>query len=116
MRNGIAAACLGLTFVATAGAQPLGTAFAYQGRLSVGGTPANGDHDFEFTLWDHPTAVAPANLLGTVSVPSLPVAGGIFAATLDFGPGQFVGQARWLQIAARPTGGGAYTTLTPRQE
>ena len=34
----------------SASAQTAGTAFAYQGRLTDGGSPANGDYDFEFTL------------------------------------------------------------------
>ncbi len=33
-------------------AQPLDTAFTYQGRLKDGGVPANGSYDFEFVLWD----------------------------------------------------------------
>src|SRR2546428_12533160 len=28
------------------------SAFTYQGRLTDGGTPANGNYDLQFTLWD----------------------------------------------------------------
>ena len=28
------------------------TAFTYQGRLTDGGTPANGNYDLQFALWD----------------------------------------------------------------
>src|SRR5205823_1688788 len=34
---------------------------------------------------------------------------------LDFGTGAFQGSARWLELAVRPTGGGTFTTLSPRQ-
>lgn len=44
-----------------------------------------------------------------------PVANGLFTVTLDFGAGVFDGNARWLEIAVRPAGGGAFTLLTPRQ-
>ena len=43
------------------------------------------------------------------------VTNGLFTVTLDFGTAAFQGDARWLQIAVRPTGGGSYTTLAPRQ-
>ena len=33
-------------------AAPVGTAFTYQGRLTDGGSPANGEYDFQFTLYD----------------------------------------------------------------
>ncbi len=32
-------------------ADPVSTAFTYQGRLVDGGNPANGLYDFEFTLY-----------------------------------------------------------------
>src|SRR5687767_1493366 len=31
-----------------------GSSFIYQGSLNSGGTPAYGDHDFRFTLYDAP--------------------------------------------------------------
>jgi hypothetical protein len=34
---------------------------------------------------------------------------------LDFGASPFLGEARWLEVAVRPTGIGTYSTLTPRQ-
>ncbi|GIV94152.1 MAG: hypothetical protein WHS83_06470 [Chloroflexus sp.] len=43
------------------------------------------------------------------------VSNGLFTVTLDFGPGAFTGDARWLQIAVRCTGDSGYTALTPRQ-
>ena len=32
------------------------TGFTYQGRLTDGGTPANGVYDLQFGLWDSQTA------------------------------------------------------------
>ncbi len=90
-----------------------GTGFTYQGSLNDGASPANGQYDFTFTLFD---ALAAGNQVGTI-VPMLnhTVTNGLFTVTLDFGTTAFQGDARWLQIAVRPTGGGSYTTLAPRQ-
>jgi len=42
------------------------------------------------------------------------VSNGLFTVTLDFGA-NFPGANRWLEIGVRTNGGGAYTTLSPRQ-
>lgn len=106
-------------FVGVGGAvaqQSLGAAFTYQGRLSSGTGAVNGACDFQFSLWDSP--VAPATQIGsTLTRPDVNVANGLFTVQLDFGATAFGGDARWLEVAVRcPTGAGAYTTLTPRQE
>ena len=44
-----------------------------------------------------------------------PVTNGLFTVTLDFGSGVFDGNARWLDIGVRTNGGGAFTSLSPRQ-
>src|SRR5262245_15624617 len=95
---------------------PLGTAFTYQGRLVANGSPATGSHDFEFRLFDAATARNAVGIL--VSLGNVPVTSGLFTVTLDFGssPHPFGAEARWLEIRVRPTGGGSYTTLLPRQE
>lgn len=41
--------CSWLVVLQSATAQ--GTAFTYQGRLVGAGGPANGPHDFQFSLW-----------------------------------------------------------------
>jgi hypothetical protein len=46
---------------------------------------------------------------------SVGVTNGLFNTTLDFGPGVFGGDARWLDIAVRTNGGSAFTPLAPRQ-
>ena len=88
------------------------TGFVYQGSLNSGGVVANGNHDFEFALFD---AVSGGAQLGaTITQSSVSVTNGIFAVSLDFGS-QFPGAQRFLEIRVRPTGVGAFTPLTPRQ-
>jgi hypothetical protein len=92
---------------------PMGSGFTYQGRLADGSAPASGSFDFEFRLFD--AAAGGAQVGSTVSTPAVAVASGLFTVTLDFGPAAFGPDARWLALAVRPAGGGAYTTLAPRQ-
>jgi hypothetical protein len=92
---------------------PVGTGFPYEGILLVGGTPANGPYDFTFTLYD--SLSGGAQVGSTVTVLNQTVTDGHFQALLDFGNMAFWGQARWIEIAWRPAGGGSYTTLTPRR-
>lgn len=92
---------------------PVGTGFTYQGFLTQSGA-ANGPWDFEFALFDDPAAGI--QIGATATVGDLPVAAGVFTATLNFGTGAFGGGARWLEIRVRPgASGGAYSTLVPRQ-
>jgi hypothetical protein len=39
----------------------VGTAFTYQGRLTDGGTPANGTYDLRFRLFNAPSAIERLN-------------------------------------------------------
>jgi hypothetical protein len=91
-----------------------GTAFTYQGRLNSGGGPAGGSYDLAFTVYD---TNAPAGnwIAGPVTNAAVAVSNGLFTVTLDFGAGVFTGNPRWLEVAVRTNGGGAFTTLTPRQ-
>src|SRR5215471_10761268 len=100
--------CLSLS---TAQAQQ--TAFTYQGRLNDGGSPANGNYDLQFALFDNPTSGAQVGATQTVS--NVSVSGGIFTASLDFGANAFPGANRFLEISARPSGAQSFTLLTPRQ-
>lgn len=88
------------------------TALAYQGNLRSAGAPANGPHDFEFALFD--SASGGLQVGTTVALNAVAVNAGGFSVELDFGA-QFPGAARFLEIRVRTTGGGAFTTLTPRQ-
>lgn len=88
------------------------TAFTYQGKLAVDGSPVSGNYDFQFTLWD---AVSSGMQLGMSSQSSVAVTAGVFTVTLDFGSSVFPGANRFLEINVRAAGGGAFTPLSPRQ-
>lgn len=89
------------------------TAFSYQGRLTDGSSPANGNYDLSFTLF----GVASGGSALTLShiVPTV-VSDGLFTVTPDFGALVFSGADRWLEVGARTNGGGTFTTLSPRQK
>lgn len=89
------------------------TGFSYQGSLKNADTPATGNYDFEFALFD--AASGGAQQGGTVQRLNVAVAGGVFSVSLDFGT-QFPGANRFLEIRVRAAGGGAFTTLTPREQ
>ncbi|MEJ5250286.1 MAG: hypothetical protein HPY54_04025 [Chthonomonadetes bacterium] len=85
--------------------------FTYQGMLKQTGVPANGNFDFQFSLW---TAAAGGSQVGsTLTRSNVNVAWGVFSVELDFG-NVWDGSDRYLQIAVRPAGSGSYTTLSPR--
>ena len=89
------------------------TEFTYQGRLLDASTPANGTYDLEFKLYD---VVIGGTAIGTQTRLAVPVSGGIFTVQLDFGgSAAFPGADRFLEIEVRTAGGGAFTTLSPRQ-
>jgi Chaperone of endosialidase len=98
--------------LSTAHAQ--GTAFTYQGRLNNGGVPANGIYDLQFTIYD--LATNGTLLAGPITNSTTGVSNGLFTVLLDFGATPFTGADRWLDIAVRTNGGGAFTTLNPRQK
>jgi hypothetical protein len=87
------------------------TSFSYQGFLNLNGTPANGNYDIQLALFDAPVGGSQLTVSSHVGVP---VVNGVFTAVLDYGL-QFPGAPRFFEIRVRPAGGGAYTTLLPRQ-
>ena len=92
---------------------PIGSGFTYQGRLAISGSPANGQYDLGFTLWD---ALSGGTMIGSpLTHLNQTVTNGLFTVQLDFGSGAFVGDGRWLEISVKPAGGPTFTTLTPRQ-
>ncbi|MEM7114593.1 MAG: pectinesterase family protein [Chloroflexota bacterium] len=93
-------------------ASPVGAAFTYQGRLNDNGVAANGSYDFEFSLYDD---LAAGVQVGSTVAQTIAVNGGVFTTSLDFGADAFDGEARYLEIAVQLSGGGGFTTLTPRQ-
>lgn len=108
IRTFAAAAVVGLATLAQA--QP----FTYQGRLEDSNLPANGSYDFELAVF--PVAAGGAQVGVTTTILNQPVTSGTFTVQVDPGSDVFDGQARWLEVRVRPAGGGAYTTLAPRQE
>lgn len=95
-------------------AEPVGSAFNYQGFLQEGGQPADGQYDMRFTL--HDQAAAGTQVAGPLLRENVAVANGLFMTTLDFGAGALGTNALWLEIAVRPgDDAGSFTVLTPRQ-
>jgi hypothetical protein len=95
-------------------AQSLGSAFTYQGQLKELGQPASGLYDLQVCLFDSPSGPTP--LVCAPDFDDVPVEGGLFAITLDFGSAPFVGQQRYMELRVRlGASGGAYTVLAPRQ-
>ena len=90
------------------------SAFTYQGSLNDNGSPANGFFDIFTELWDAPSGGAPVGTAITNN--AVEVVDGVFTVTLDFGAGVFDGSDRWLEIGVVTNGGGAFSTLSPRQE
>jgi photosystem II stability/assembly factor-like uncharacterized protein len=91
------------------------SAFTYQGKLNDGGSPANGQYDLVFRIFDtdtNPTPLAPEQIVDNV-----PVTAGIFNVELsfDFGPFTTIA-AQWIEVGVRPGAStGSFTRLTPRQ-
>jgi hypothetical protein len=101
-----------IAFVSPVEADPIGTAFTYQGQLAVNGAPANDNYDFIFALYNSSSS---GSELGSALITNgLPVSNGLFYTTLDFG-NQFSGTASWLSISVRTNNTGNYVVLTPRQ-
>jgi hypothetical protein len=95
-------------------AASVSTGFTYQGQLSSGGSPYTGSCDFQLQLWDAPAGGA--QIGSTQTVNSVDVDGGLFTLPVDFGPGAFLGDARWLELAVRCLASGDdFTPLSPRQ-
>src|SRR5262245_16050413 len=112
--------CAVLQFAASAAsAQPLGTAFTYQGRLSDSGQPASGRYDMQFRLWSAGVGGGPIGAV--LCADNVAVADGLFTVELDFGAA-FAGSQRFLEVAVRPDIGltcataTGFTLLSPRQE
>lgn len=90
-----------------------GTSFTYQGLLNDGASPANGSYDLTFALFAASSAGAQQG--NSLTNTATTVSNGLFTVTLDFG-NQFPGADRWLEVGVRTNGGGAFTTLAPRQQ
>jgi hypothetical protein len=96
------------------GPQPqaaLGTAFTYQGRLLRAGQPISETCAVSFSIWD---SLAGGSFLNSVTLPAVPIAGGLFTVDLDYGAGVFNGQARYLETLVKCAADVGYVTLSPR--
>jgi hypothetical protein len=100
-----------MCFCASISAQT--TAFTYQGSLKDGASPANGNYDFEFKLFDSVSGTTQQG--STLQRLNVAVANGIFTVSLDFGAGTLPGADRFLDIGVRTAGSGGFTALIPRQ-
>lgn len=91
------------------------TAFNFQGRLNDGSSPANGQYDLQFKLFD--AVVGGSQIGSTLNRPNLTLVNGVFSTTLDFGSAAFAGGDRFLEIGVRPFNSpNAYVVLGARQQ
>jgi len=91
------------------------TAFTYQGRLTDGDKPATGLYELRFTLYD--AAAGGSAVGGALTNAATAVSNGLFTVKLDFGPGVFAGDARWLELAAHTNGSAdVFEVMAPRSE
>ena len=108
MRTRLVAGSLSVFLAVSASwADPLGTAFTYQGRLKNAGSPANGSFNMDFKLYPVP---AGGTLLASQTLPGVSVTNGLFTVQVDFGAGVFDGNQRWLDVTVDGT------PLVPSQE
>jgi hypothetical protein len=102
-----------------ASAQPLTTAFTFQGQVQDSGQPVTGAFDVRFRLYD--AAIGGAQVGPTLCVNDLTVSDGRLATLLDFGA-VFAGSRRYMEMDIRADTGLAcanatgFTTLAPRSE
>jgi endosialidase-like protein len=91
-----------------------GTAFTYQGRLTDGTNPADGNYDLRFILYN--AALGGSQTGPVLTNLNVEATNGLFLAPVDFGAGIFNGTAYWLEIGVRTNGSSSdFTTLSPRQ-
>jgi hypothetical protein len=96
-------------------AAPMGTAFNYQGYLTVNGNGANGQYDMRFELYDDATLTINHKVGPTITRAPVDVSKGLFTTNIDFGSGIFDGKAYWLEVAVRPNGSvSSYVVQSPR--
>jgi hypothetical protein len=116
-RGNVASAQAPAVEAASAVRAPVGSSFTYQGRLTEASAPAVGEYDFQFRLYDGPSAGS-TQIGSTETREDVTVTDGTFTVYLDFGSAAFNGEGRWLELAVRlsePTGNAPYNTLSPRQ-
>lgn len=105
------AACL-LTPSRANAQTPMPTAFTYQGRLLINGSPYSGPASVEVSLWD---ALSGGNQIFIPGTYDAIVTHGEFTILPDFGADAFNGQARWIELKVTTPGQPVPITLSPRQ-
>lgn len=101
---GLCLCCLSLT-----AAEP---AFRFEGGLTDGGLPANGNYDLTFRLFD---AVTGGTSAGIHTNATVEVTAGVYEVLLPFPPTVLNFANRWIEVAARPAGSvNGRTVLSPR--
>lgn len=99
---------------AAVAADPMGSAFTYQGRLDVMGQPANGTFDMRFELAFDDNG---DSALGVLHHDDVVVIDGLFSVELGFYNELFNGNDRWLLMSVRPgshdNGNHAEASYTP---
>ena len=92
-QNSLAVAATVLAFLlAATSAFAQTSSFTYQGRLTDGGTAANGNYDLQFALFD--SLSGGAQIGATQSINTVLVVNGVFNVSLDFGADSFTGANR----------------------
>src|SRR5438477_8818145 len=107
-----------LFFCVAGAACAVPTAITYQGKLTDAGSPANGNYDMQFKLYDTPSLGTGTQHGPILQVPVVAASAGIFTVTLDFGnPSPFESDTNlYLEIGVRPSGNpNAYLLLGARQ-
>ena len=89
----------------------------YQGKLTSGAVPVNGNVDLQFSFWRNSFSTdAASRVLLTPVQFNIPVADGLFTTKINPGGAFFDNKELWLEIAVRnPAGVGGFSTLTGRQ-
>ncbi len=72
------------------------TSFTYQGKLELGGAPYTGTQDLRFRLFD--SSEGSIEVADMVEVDDVAAVDGLFQVELDFGPGAFDGQPRYIEV------------------
>ena len=114
LRRGILSLLLLSTITYPLWSRAQSTTFSYQGRLNDASRSATGSYDLSFTLYDS-TNQPGTVVAGPITNSPTAVTNGLFTVTLDFGSGVFSGSDRWVEIAVRTNGSGAFVVLLPRQ-
>lgn len=91
---------IGMLALSVAGAAQA-QSFTYQGSLRSAGNAADGNFNFDFSLFD--SAAGGSQIGPALTQSGLGVADGLFSTELDFGSGAFNGGNRWLQISVNGT-------------